>query len=129
MDGYTVVAGGLEVIEVIREFFLMLSNSGHRVMLTTTSMVFFWLFAGWSFGVLPALGAGFAKAEDVSAVQAQLLENAIIEARIRYCTAPPGTPMKQFFLKAVNGKMGDYKELTGSDYPLPLCEELVVAAN
>lgn len=77
----------------------------------------------------PVFGAGFAKAEDVQMIQAQLLESTIIETRIRYCTAPVGTPSKQFFLKAVNEKLNDYKSLTGSDYPLPLCEELVVASN
>lgn len=117
------------MITAIQEFFTLLSNSKQRVMLTTTSVLVFWLFAAWSLGMVPAFGQGFARAEDVRSVQATLLENAIIEARIRYCSAPNGTQSKQFFLRAVNEKLVEYKSLTGAPYPLPLCEELVVASN
>ncbi len=114
---------------MIRDFLNVLSNSKQRVMLTTSSVLVFWFFAAWSLGMVPAFGAGFARAEDVSAVQAQLLETAIIEARIRFCTAPNGTPAKQFFLRAVNEKLTAYQDLTDVPYPLPLCEELVVASG
>lgn len=117
------------MITTVREFLELMANSTYRVAITTTSMVFFWIFIAWSLGLTPAFGSGFARAEDVKSVQASLLENAIIEARIRYCTAPNGHPTKSFFLKAVNAKLVEYKDLTDSDYPLPLCEELVVVAR
>lgn len=116
------------MITVFAEFMEAMTNSKKRVMITTTSVLVFWLFALWSLGLITALGAGFARAEDVQSVQATLLENAIIEARIRYCTSPRGHPTKAFFLKAVNAKLSEYKDLTDHEYPLPLCEELVVAS-
>lgn len=117
------------MITAITELMEAMSNSKKRVVITTTSVFVFWLFALWSLGFVSVFGSGFARAEDVQSVQATLLENAIIEARIRYCTAPAGHPTKQFFLKAVNEKLGEYKAVTDLNYPLPLCEELVVASN
>lgn len=117
------------MIEAVQSFVTFLADSRHRVMVTTTSMIVFWLFAAWSLGMLSAFGAGFARAEDVKSVQSTLLEQGIIEARTRYCQAPNGTPMKNYFLKAVNDKLVEYKELTGLQYPLPQCEELVLASN
>jgi len=114
---------------VITEVLDAMTNSKKRVVVTTTSVVVFWLFAVWSLGFAPAFGEGFARAEDVQSVRATLLENAIIEARIRYCTAPNGHTTKSFFLKTVNYKLAAFKVLTDREYPLPLCEELVVASN
>lgn len=110
---------------------VMLNGRGERPRLVVTgfSVFTFWFFMAWSLGFVPALGAGFARAEDVHSVQAHLLENAIIEARIRYCTAPNGTPSKVFYLKSVNEKTAEYRDLTEISYPLPTCEELVVASN
>ncbi len=110
-------------------FISAMSNNAARVVLTTTSVVLFWVFGAWALGFAPVLGAGFARAEDVSVIQAYLLEDAIIEARIRYCTAPNGTPVKQFFLKTVNQKVAEYRTLTNINYALPLCVELVYAAD
>jgi len=110
-------------------FIEAMSNNPTRVVLTTTSVVLFWVFAAWTLGFAPAFGSGFARSEDVSVIQAYLLEDAIMEARIRYCTAPNGTPMKSFFFKTVNQKVAEYYTLTGLNYPLPTCEELVYAAN
>lgn len=108
-------------------FMEAMTNSKQRVIVTTTSVLCFWLFIFWSLGLVPAFGAGFARAEDVQSIQATLLENQIMEARIRYCSAPNGTQSKQFFHLTVNQKVNEYRELTGYAYPLPQCEELVVA--
>ncbi len=110
-------------------FISAMSNNAARVVLTTTSVVLFWVFGAWALGFAPVLGAGFARAEDVSVIKVYLLEDAILEARIRYCTAPNGTPMKSFFFKTVNQKVSEYRILTGFNYPLPTCEELVYASN
>ena len=117
------------MISVVTDFMDAMSNSKKRVVVTTVSVVIFWVFVLWALGAIPALGAGFARAEDVKSIQAQLLEEAIIEARIRYCTAPNGHPTKRFFLTAVNDKLAAYKLLTDREYSLPLCEELVVASG
>lgn len=110
-------------------FISAMSNNAARVVLTTTSVVLFWIFGAWALGFAPVFGSGFARAEDVSVIQVYLLEDAIIEARIRYCTAPNGTPVKRFFLKTVNQKVSEYRVLTNINYALPLCIELVYAAD
>lgn len=110
-------------------FLEAMANSTYRVAITTTSVVFFWAFIWWSLGFAPAFGSGFARADDLQSVQATLLENAIIEARKQYCLAPNGTEAKIFYLKTVNRRVTDYRNLTDSNYPLPRCEELVFASD
>jgi hypothetical protein len=109
-------------------FLLAMVQSPSRAAFTTVSVVLFWFFASWSIGLVPAFGAGFASAESVTAIQISLVEDAIIERRIRYCEAPAGSAVKRFFLKVVNQKVIQYMELTGLvNYNLPDCEE--VTAN
>jgi hypothetical protein len=115
------------MIASIQEVLQLLANSTYRVIFTTISMVSFWIMLLWAFGYVPAFGQGVARQEDVSRIQQTLLESAIIEARIRYCSSPNGTPTKRFFLADVNTKLESYFKLTGRNYPLPSCEELVFA--
>ncbi len=110
-------------------FLEAMTHNPTRVVLTTTSVIIFWFYMSWSLGLAPAFGAGFASSEDVRGIKVQLLGEAIINARIQYCTAHRGTPMKQYFLKQVNEKTREYRDITGASYALPLCEELVVVAN
>ncbi len=111
-------------------FLAAMINSPSRVAFTTVSVVLFWFFASWSLGFVPAFGAGFASAESVTAIQISLVEDAIIERRIRYCEAPSGSAVRRFFLKVVNQKVILYMELTGfTSYTLPTCEELTVGTN
>ncbi len=107
-----------------------MTQSASRVVVTTFSVVLFWGFAAWSLGFMPALGAGFASAESVTSIQISLVEDAIIERRIRYCEAPAGSAVKRFFLKVVNEKVIQYMELTGLvNYNLPACEEVTSNGN
>lgn len=110
----------------ILSFLAAVLNSPSRVAFTTLSVGMFWLFAAWSLGLAPALGAGFASAESVTSIQISLVEDAIIERRIRYCEAPSGSAVKKFFLKIVNEKVIAYLQLTGTSYALPNCKELIV---
>ena len=116
-------------MSIVGDTLKLLADSTYRAMITTSSIVVFWFFAAWSMGFFPAAGQGFARAEVVESIQAAMLENTIIEARIRYCYAPNGTPTKLFFQKTVNEKVNAYRILTGVTYPLPRCEELVVASR
>lgn len=104
-------------------------NSRPRLVLVGITVVAFWVFATWSIGLVPAFGAGFARADDVKGITIHLLDQAIIQARIQYCTAPPGTPVRRYFLSQVNEKLLQYRHITGVSYPLPACEELVLASN
>lgn len=104
-------------------------NSRTRLVVVGITVIAFWLFAGWTVGLAPAFGAGFASSEDVKGIKVQLLSESIIQARIQYCTAPAGSRMRQYFLSQVNEKAREYKSETGVTYSLPDCEELVVAAN
>lgn len=116
------------MFDALIAFCTALVNSSLRVAFTTVSVIFLWAFAAWSLGFAPVFGAGFASAESVTAIQISLVEDAIIERRIRYCEAPSGSAVKRFFLKVVNQKVIQYMELTGlTNYNLPACEE--VTAN
>lgn len=88
----------------------------------------FWTFTVWAFGGMPALGSGFARADDVSAIQATLLESSILDFRIRYCSAPDGTDMKLFYFTQTQSKVRAYKETTETDFILPPCKDLVYVA-
>ncbi len=91
------------------------------------TIVAFWIFAGWSFGILPAWGSGFAYAIDVKAITVSLLETSIRELRIHYCSAPKGTDAKRYFFNETRSKVRLYEETTGSDFHLPDCKDLVYA--
>ena len=85
----------------------------------------FWFFAGWSLGMVPALGSGFAKASDVKSITVSLLETSILDHRTRYCQAPVGTDTKRYFFAQTQNKVRIYKDITGSDFILPPCKDLV----
>lgn len=115
------------MFEALVAFCNAMVNSSIRIAFTTSSVVILWVFVAWSLGGVPVLGAGFASADDVTSIQISLVEDAIIERRIRYCEAPAGSAVKRFFLKVVNQKVIQYMELTGLvNYNLPTCEELTV---
>ena len=88
----------------------------------------FWSFAVWTFGGMPALGSGFAKADDVAAIQASLLEASILDLRIRYCSAPDGTDVKLYYFTQTQSKVRAYKDAAGADFVLPPCKDLVYVA-
>jgi len=113
------------------DIFKMLTcrDSRCRLAVLAVSLTVFWGFMVWSFGYMPALGSGFANADTVKYMRVSLVEDAIIERRIRYCEAPSGSAVKRFFLKVVNQKVTEYLELTGTSYNLPTCEELVVVST
>lgn len=89
------------------------------------SVVSFWLFIGWSLGLAPAFGSGFASANDVRAIQSTLLESSILEARIRFCSAPDGSDVKRYFFRQTQEKVRLYSAITGTNYDLPACKDLV----
>jgi len=88
----------------------------------------FWFFVGWSLGMVPALGSGFAKASDVQSITVSLLETSILDHRTRYCQAPDGTDMKSYFFAQTQNKVREYKSTTGSEFQLPPCKDLVYVA-
>lgn len=100
-------------------------NGNVRRAIVVFSIVMFWLFAGWTLGILPAFGAGFARAETMNRVEANQIESSILNRRIRYCSAPVGSETSLFFLKSVNEKLKEYFQLTSLSYNLPTCPELV----
>ncbi len=116
-------------MSAILTFLTAVLNSPSRVAFTTVSVSLFWILIAWSLGFVPALGAGFASAESVTSIQVSLVEDAIIERRIRYCEAPDGSTVKKFFLKIVNEKVIAYFKLTGTSYALPNCKELIVEST
>ena len=83
------------------------------------------VFIVWSLGFAPVLGAGFARADDVASIQASLLETAIIDVRIRYCSAPDGSDAKRYFFKSTQEKIRAYETKTQTTFPLPPCKDLV----
>lgn len=95
---------------------------------SAVTTVAFWSFAVWALGGMPAVGSGFAKADDVSAIQASLLEASILDFRIRYCSAPKGTDVKIFYFTQTQSKVRAYREITETAFVLPPCKDLVYVA-
>lgn len=116
-------------MKTVALFLEAMSSNPIRVVITSFSVLVFWFYAAWSLGFTPVFGAGFASSEDVKGIKVELLDAAIINARIQYCTAPVGTPMKKYFLTQVNVKVREYQEITSVNYRLPACEELVLAST
>lgn len=90
-----------------------------------TSILLIWFFTFWAMGWMPntAFGSGFARAEQVNAIYVTLLENELVETRIRHCTAAKPQP-RQFFFEQLQRKQRKYYELTGQRYELPTCRDL-----
>lgn len=74
---------------------------------------------GWG----PFAGEGFAQAADVDKILATLKEEQIFEQRVRHCQATD-PDARRYRLERLNMLLGEYRELTGNDYPLPECGEL-----
>lgn len=89
------------------------------------TIIAFWFFVGWSFGMIPAFGSGFAKASDVQSITISLLETSILDHRTRYCQAPDGTDVRSYFFSQTQSKVRAYKEATGISFMLPPCKDLV----
>jgi len=89
------------------------------------SLVLIWLFTAWALGFLPtdAFGDGFARATQVKQIHLTLLENELVETRIRHCNSAKPQP-RQFFYEQLQKKQRIYYELTGQRYELPACKDL-----
>lgn len=90
-------------------------------------MIGIWVFAWWAVGataqVAPFLGQGFAKHSTVLTVQVELLEERILENRIRHCNAT-SAQSRAFIFDLIQKQMRRYRELTGQEYRLPECGDL-----
>ncbi len=86
----------------------------------------------WVCGLLTTVGltspfAAAAEAEslkdNVSEIKVQLLEQSLLEARLRQCKAE--TPdSKQYYFERLQEKMNAYYNLTKRNYPIPACAEV-----
>jgi hypothetical protein len=90
------------------------------------SAVSSWVFAFWALGwfVTPAFGTGFARAEQVNSIYVSLLEEQLIDARIRLCQSTSASS-KQFFLTRLSEKEREYEERTKHSYRRPTCAEVL----
>jgi hypothetical protein len=76
-----------------------------------------------SLGGLQYLGvSGFARASDVVAINAEIQEERIFEARLRQCTATT-QESRQFYAKQVQERLGRVNWSKGQ-YRLPTCDEI-----
>lgn len=86
----------------------------------------------WVCGLLTTIGLAspFANAteaeslkDNVSEIKIQLLEQSLLEARLRQCKAE--TPdSKQYYFERLQEKMNAYYNLTRRNYPIPACSEV-----
>jgi hypothetical protein len=85
-----------------------------------------WVFSFWALGlfVTPAFGDGFARAEQVDSMYVLLLEEQLMDTRIRQCQAGTGSA-KTFFLSRLQEKERDYYESTKRAYQRPTCQEVL----
>lgn len=90
-----------------------------RVCMVSVSFI---SFALWSMGLLPVFGHGFAKADDVTAIKSDLDETSISTLRAQECHLSSGL-VKQFYTDAILKRQQEYKRLTGTDFPLPSCQD------
>jgi len=95
-----------------------------KSILAVTVLVF-WFYASWSFGILPVFGEGFAKASDVTNISITLLERDMIDTRTRHCLSPAESDMQRFFYARIQEIRRKYFDLTGQAFDLPACRELV----
>lgn len=90
----------------------------------------FGLHVIWACGGFERLGlGGFAYAGDVDklrgevmSIKVELVEQRIFESRVRQCESDSGA--SRFYRGQLQELMRKYRELTGSDYELPACDEL-----
>lgn len=89
------------------------------------SVLMLWLFVWWAIGMAPgtAFGNGFARQEAVTQIHITLLENELMDTRIRHCSANKPAA-RQFFYEQLQKKQRVYYDLTGQRYELPQCEDL-----
>jgi hypothetical protein len=90
------------------------------------SAVSSWVFALWALGwfVTPAFGTGFARAEQVDSIYVSLLEEQLVDARIRQCQSTSASA-KQFFLTRLQEKEREYETRTKRGYTRPACTEVL----
>jgi hypothetical protein len=89
------------------------------------SILSLWFIFWWSIGMFPtpAFGEGFARAEQVDRLEARYIENEVIDAVERRCTAQ--TPQsRRYFSERITEKLDDYRKLTGTKIVLPTCRDL-----
>ena len=93
------------------------------------SIAALWLFFWWSIGMWPSrtFGEGFARVEQVSSIQALLLEQNLLDLRTRHCRAlQANSPSANFFFNTLREKEREYHEVTGQTYPRPQCSEVLI---
>lgn len=85
-----------------------------------------WIFAFWALGlfITPAFGDGFARAEQVNSMYVSLLEEHLVDTRIRHCQSTT-TSAKQFFLSRLQEKEREYEGSTRRAYNRPSCQEVL----
>jgi len=90
------------------------------------SLTLGWIFMWWSIGMIPAFGAGFAKAEETTFNTQMLLESRLSSVKQRQCLAED-TESKVYWTGELGRLIQLYKEKVGYDYREPPCEAIVVA--
>jgi hypothetical protein len=66
----------------------------------------------------------FARDSDVSSIRVELLQDRLLELRIRQCDAVKAFQPADFFAKQITEQAGKYQELTNAQPNLPTCQEL-----
>jgi len=93
------------------------------------TVVFYWLLFistvvaadvmfGW--GLTPIYG-GHAPRTTVDRIEIRLLEKDLLDTRVGQCTAAD----KSYFTDRLSTLRREYKKMTGEDWPIPECSELV----
>lgn len=97
------------------------------------TLMFLVLAFFWSVGLFSSLGyTGFARADEQTQILNELhdqkverLEIAILTAQRDYCSSPPQSKPREFYLERRNMKLNEYQAVTGHSYSgLPACDEL-----
>lgn len=88
------------------------------------------VFAFWSLDLVPGF-PGLARAEDVKQLSAdiretrgELLSSNIFELRVKQCSPDTTTALRQAYGEQLGRLLRSYRELTGTSYELPACEDV-----
>lgn len=105
-------------------FFLSEERPAHWYLWVGISTVFMWCFFWWSVGLAPpAFGEGFARAEQVNNIRVLLLEQSLIDLRIRHCRAE-GIDPKTFYWDRLQRQVREYQGITKQRFPVPPCSDV-----
>lgn len=91
------------------------------------SITCLWFFMWWSIGMVPAFGAGFAKAEDAQLNTQLILESRLLQVKQKQCLSND-QESKTYYTQEIIRLKNLYRDKIGFDYNEPPCSAVTITA-